>query len=107
MWDTDKRGNRHQRGYGYTWEKTRKQILVRDDHLCQVCLNQGKLTPGNEVDHIIPKAKGGTDDQDNLQTICTDCHKQKTIKETGRKIKVTYDVNGNPIGEHHWNDASL
>jgi 5-methylcytosine-specific restriction protein A len=39
----------------------------------------------SEVDHIIPKAQDGTDDFDNLQAICTDCHKAKTKAETSGK----------------------
>ena len=100
MWSKE---SRHKRGYGNEWDKIRKYVLVRDDRLCQVCLKKGRLTPGNEVDHITPKATGGTDDEDNLQTICTACHKEKTIKETGKKIKTPYDIHGNPIGEHTWN----
>lgn len=102
-WKTDLKGNRHQRGYGYQWEKTRNHVLVRDDYLCQVCLRKGRLTPGNEVDHIIPKAKGGNDELENLQTICATCHQAKTLKDNGKQRKPAYDETGNPIGEHHWN----
>ena len=35
-------------------------------------------------DHIIPKAEGGTDEDDNLQTLCRACHKQKTDAEKAR-----------------------
>ena len=30
-----------------------------------------------EVDHIIPRTKGGKDDDENLQTLCCNCHKMK------------------------------
>lgn len=70
--------DRHQRGYGWRWEKLRKTILARDKHLCQSCLKAGRLTQGNHVDHITPKAKGGTDDPDNLQVLCAPCHREKT-----------------------------
>ena len=30
-----------------------------------------------EVDHIIPRTKGGTNDEENLQTLCCNCHKMK------------------------------
>lgn len=81
-WESDKtRGNRHERGYGSQWEKLRKAVLRRDSRLCQVCLQQGRVTPANEVDHIIPKAKGGQDDPPNLQSICRPCHQAKTARE--------------------------
>jgi len=34
--------------------------------------------PSTEVDHIVSKAKGGTDEPGNLQGICEPCHKAKT-----------------------------
>jgi 5-methylcytosine-specific restriction protein A len=77
-WQPDSlRGNRHERGYGAEWDRLRKAILERDCGVCQAC---GHL--GNEVDHKTPKALGGTDDPSNLQTLCTDCHKTKTARES-------------------------
>ncbi len=77
-WDISNGGkSSHQRGYGASWRRLRKQILDRDQHLCQVCRKQ----TATEVDHIIGKADGGTDDPGNLQAICTRCHKKKTARE--------------------------
>ena len=36
------------------------------------------------VDHIIPKAEGGTDDESNLQSLCKPCHAAKTDREKNR-----------------------
>ena len=77
------RGNRHERGYGAAWEKLRAEVLKRDEGLCQPCLfGQMRPTPATEVDHIVPKAQGGTDDPSNLQSICTSCHRAKTSRES-------------------------
>lgn len=82
-WKSDKiRGNTTKRGYGAPWRKIRVRILKRDNYLCQPCKRAGKLSPANEVDHVINKERGGTDDDDNLQSICGDCHKAKTAKES-------------------------
>ena len=35
----------------------------------------------DQVDHIIPVARGGTDDSDNLQAVCRSCHASKTASE--------------------------
>lgn len=75
------RGSRHARGYGSTWTKLRIRILDRDGHLCQPCQRKGRVTPATEVDHVVPKAKGGTDDEDQLQAICHACHVEKTRAE--------------------------
>jgi len=56
--------------------------MERDKGLCQPCLRHNVLTQATQVDHIAPKAKGGTDDERNLQAICEDCHKAKTAKES-------------------------
>lgn len=70
-----------ERGYGSVWRKIRKQALLRDNHLCLVCLSNGIYTQAQEVDHILNKAQGGDDSLDNLQSICKPCHKRKTIEE--------------------------
>lgn len=84
------RGSRHERGYGTEWDKRRERILQRDNGLCQECLRHGRVTGvGGKpysafVDHIIPKAEGGTDDDENLQTLCRTCHTAKTDIEKNR-----------------------
>ena len=58
--------------------------MLKRDVLCQVCLSNGRTVAGTAVDHIIPKSEGGLDVFENLQAICTDCHKQKTALEAAR-----------------------
>ena len=72
-----------ERGYGGKWPRIRQRVLERDKHLCIPCQDQGILTIARQVDHIVNKASGGTDDLSNLQSICIDCHKAKTAKEGG------------------------
>ena len=79
-----RRGSRHERGYGTEWEKQRKRILARDKGLCQAHLRQGRYRPANHVDHIVPKFEGGRDDDDNLRSLCKDCHDAKTAEEAKR-----------------------
>lgn len=59
--------SRHARGYGSAWEKLRLIVLQRDCYLCQPCRRSSHLKPAREVDHIKPKAQGGTDALDNLE----------------------------------------
>lgn len=80
----ERRGTRHERGYGSDWDKARKRILSRDKGLCQVCLSNKKYRPARQVDHKVPKFEGGTDDDDNLQSICKPCHDIKTQAEAQR-----------------------
>lgn len=70
-----------QRGYGWWWQKLRKQAMARDSALCQLCLTEGRVTQATDVDHIKNKKQGGTDALDNLQCLCNPCHKNKTATE--------------------------
>ncbi len=79
-WDRPKQTTAS-RGYGTAWRKVRAIAIRRDNGLCQICLSKGKTTAFQEVDHILPKSKGGTDALDNLQCVCTPCHRHKTAKE--------------------------
>ncbi|MCC7269314.1 MAG: HNH endonuclease [Rhodocyclaceae bacterium] len=80
----DRRGSASERGYGNAWAKLRSRIMQRDCGLCQPCLKAGRVTPARQVDHVISKAEGGTDDEDNLQAICMACHKAKTAREAAQ-----------------------
>ena len=89
--------SRHQRGYGAAWDRLRREILERDRHLCQPCRKRDVITTATQVDHVKPKAKGGTDDPANLQSICTPCHTAKTTRENGGKMHPAIDKNGWPL----------
>ena len=39
----------------------------------------------SEIDHVLPVAEGGTDDMENLQTLCRGCHKLKTKEQKQRE----------------------
>ena len=41
-------------------------------------MRKGFVFPASEVDHIIEKTDGGTDDDSNLEAICNPCHTAKT-----------------------------
>lgn len=78
------KGSGASRGYGYAWQRKRDRILKRDGYVCQDQRACNGLTRADEVDHIVPKAQGGTDSPDNLQAICRTCHAEKTRGEALR-----------------------
>ena len=63
---------------GSAWAKIRRSILSRDYGMCQPCKRLGRITMAAQVDHIVPLASGGRDNEDNLQAICYKCHEAKT-----------------------------
>ena len=69
-------------GSTQAWRKIRQQALERDHHTCQNCGDEG-----NQVDHIVERRHGGTDDLHNLQTLCVRCHQAKTALITSEMGK--------------------
>lgn len=99
----DGKGSRHSRGYGSAWDRLRQQVLRRDNWLCQGCLRDGRITGlgikprDHAVDHVIPKAHGGTDDLSNLQSLCNPCHDAKTAKDEGWTRRREVGPDGYPV----------
>lgn len=56
-------------GSTYAWRKLRARILERDSHRCHWC---GR--PANTVDHVLPRAQGGGDQEENLVACCARCN---------------------------------
>ncbi|MGR9116947.1 MAG: HNH endonuclease [Gammaproteobacteria bacterium] len=58
----------------------RQRILDRDGYTCASC--KRVFRPLRlEVDHIIPLHLGGTEIDENRQTLCIQCHKIKSGSE--------------------------
>lgn len=74
------RGSSAERGYDARWQRLRKMVLA-EEPLCRECLSSGRIEAASDVDHIVAKRRGGTDDRENLQGLCGTCHKRKTLAE--------------------------
>ena len=63
-------------------KKLREDIKVRDNYTCRLCGNSIQIEPNLllEIDHIIPIAKGGRTEKENLQTLCWKCNRSKSDK---------------------------
>jgi 5-methylcytosine-specific restriction endonuclease McrA len=53
---------------------TRKNILRRDGFKCAYC---GRSDLPLTIDHIVPRARGGSDSWENLVCACTACNNRK------------------------------
>jgi len=69
--------------YNRTWKRIRDRY-INEHPLCERCQKEGKLTPAEEVHHVVPLSRGGTHAADNLMALCTSCHSTITAKEGGR-----------------------
>lgn len=56
----------------------RSKVLKRDGYCCQICGRAPSDGVKLEVDHKHPKAKGGSNDLNNLWTLCEDCNQGKS-----------------------------
>lgn len=69
--------------YGYAWRKIRA-AYVAEHPLCEDCEAEGRLTPVQEVHHILPLSRGGTHDASNLRSLCKPCHSRQSAKDGDR-----------------------
>jgi RNA-directed DNA polymerase len=70
------------RNYEHPLTRTRIGMLLRQQQgrcaSCGLYLKDGDLL---EIDHVIPKRLGGTDERKNLQVLHRHCHDRKTAKD--------------------------
>ena len=59
------------------WKRMREQILIRDNHECQHCKKEGKVSTNNLQVHHTKEIKEYPElamKPDNLTTLCGACH---------------------------------
>ena len=67
---------------------SRKNILIRDGYTCQYC-GVKLLSSELELEHVIPRSRGGQSTWENLVAACRDCNARKadrTPVEAGMKL---------------------
>jgi 5-methylcytosine-specific restriction enzyme A len=64
------RPSAHRRGYDRDWRQRREAFLAEHPD----CMRPGCDAEAMVVDHILPLSEGGTDEEDNLQSLCKPCH---------------------------------
>lgn len=65
---------------GPKWEALRQAVLERDAYTCLYC---GGIA--TTVDHVVPKAMGGEDREDNCVASCSPCNLRKGSKLLERR----------------------
>src|ERR1700728_1690255 len=60
------------------WEKTKREVFERDKGFCQYCEQDLLLSRtaygGHQIDHVVARAKGGSDELNNLKLACATCN---------------------------------
>lgn len=67
---------------------TRRNVMLRDQHTCQYC---GRRPPTRDLnlDHVMPRSRGGGETWENLVTSCRTCNLKKgrrTPDEAGMRL---------------------
>ncbi|MBD2005524.1 MULTISPECIES: HNH endonuclease [Cyanophyceae] len=66
-------------------DEVRERVRAQAGDRCGYCRSLQKYVLGIlEIDHLIPTAKGGTDDEDNLWLACRLCNSYKGTQTHGR-----------------------
>lgn len=77
--------------------RVRHAVFQKDGYRCRECNRSKEDGAILEIDHIVPVAKGGTNDISNLQTLCKECNRGKyTDVWVGGELD--YNSRGNPFG---------
>ncbi|MFC2680763.1 HNH endonuclease [Limosilactobacillus vaginalis] len=76
----------------------RRRIYERDKGICAYC---GKYLPFDSfhIDHIIPLAKGGNNEDDNLTVLCPRCNRKKHDQII--KLKYVRGEKNGSLGKKH------
>ncbi|MFO0755623.1 MAG: HNH endonuclease [Byssovorax sp.] len=67
---------------------SRKNVMLRDAHQCQYCARTPLVRELN-IDHVMPRSRGGGDTWENLVTACRVCNLRKgrrTPEEAGMRL---------------------
>lgn len=64
----------------------RFEILKRDGFRCSYCGVSAREGARLQVDHVKPKASGGTDDPKNLTTACETCNAGKAARKLSERL---------------------
>lgn len=67
---------------------SRVNIYARDKYRCQYCGKKGKMKDFT-FDHVVPKARGGKTNWENIVTCCIPCNRDKgdkSLKEAGMRL---------------------
>lgn len=73
---------------------TRWDVFAADNFTCQHCGARRDL----EVDHIVPRCRGGGDERANLQTLCGRCNRAKGPRPESPSRRVYVGVRLSPGG---------
>jgi hypothetical protein len=95
-------------------EALRQFVRQRAGNRCEYCLSHQDYVMGRlQIDHILPEAKGGTDEQENLCLACEFCNQYKWTKTvwpdpvTNERVNIFNPRNQNWSEHFLWSDDGV
>jgi 5-methylcytosine-specific restriction endonuclease McrA len=81
---------------GPRWSGVRQKVLRDSGGVCARCGEDGAC----EVDHVVSRRNGGSNEYSNLQALCRACHASKSSAE-GNAAKARLKAKkSRPVGRH-------
>jgi len=78
--------------------EVRARRMARTHGYCEMCEGKGLYgVKATVVDHAIPLAKGGSDDDGNTRNLCAECHRRVTAEQFGTRYRPAISADGWPI----------
>ena len=75
-----------------------RQRRMRDaGWACKDCKAEGKDVPAAVIDHIVPLALGGRDEDENTRALCHKHHRKRTAEQFGHKERPKVGRDGWPV----------
>ncbi len=73
---------------GRAWMAKRQRVAAAHGYRCQGAgCGRIWLSHRDQIDHIVPREQGGSNDESNLQPLCHECHALKTAAEAAARAK--------------------
>lgn len=71
---------------------------LQAEPLCRDCAARGLVREATVPDHIVPLARGGSDEDSNSRCLCADCHRARTAEQFRLRRTVGTGPDGWPSG---------
>ncbi|MDZ7616614.1 MAG: HNH endonuclease [Patescibacteria group bacterium] len=93
---------------GHISDEVRRRVREHAGSRCGYCLSPQHLVLGMlEIEHLVPRARGGSDDEENLWLACRLCNNFKADRVSARDPETDCDVAFFDPRRQRWADHFL
>ena len=81
-------------------EALKKRVAASQQWRCKAC--DILLSANFDVDHIVALHNGGSNEVENLQALCLNCHRDKTFEDSQRKLQQRREAANRDVSRSHF-----